>query len=464
MLGALWDNRGRGTLMALVVAGTVAALATRHYLLGLLPGLAVLFLLVLERRPTWGYYLIVGLIPFGAYRGLAGGSGLLRFHWVVGVALVLLVLLHWMPRRVLGGRVESKLWPWLGVFLAASLVAALFSPYPGVAYKHVALLVAAYVFVGVSMIFVSEVGFRRTVPAVIVWSVSASALLAVLGYFANIPFFAEKAVTGGFKRGTGAAPDPNNMSLMIIFALPFALRWWFHARSLRGRCLAAGVCFINVLGIVTTYSRGGALVFCLMLVGFLIQYRRRLQPKYLGLMASGVALLGIFTLVCAPASYWDRLGSLVVGSDRAVSHRASYIPVALDAFGERPLVGHGPGAFPQIYAKTEQAERFQIGDESKERYAHNTYLDVLVGSGLVGLAAFAGILCVALRNFGVATRQARARNDGELAFLIGTYRLSFVVLLVYLLLFSDPYHKYLLLSLALSQVALRTAAPRQSEQ
>lgn len=454
---------GWAIAVLLVVGSSTALLATPYPLLALLPAGLLLSLLTLDHWPTIGYYLIVALIPFGAYRSPAGGSGYLRIHWILGAILVGLAFLHWVPRKAIRRELRSRIWPWFALFVAVRMTSALLSPYPTMAWKHVILLVAAGVFIGVTMIFVTRKGLRQILPTVVVLSVTLSSLLSVVGYFFNIPFFAEKAVTGAFKRGTGAAPDPNNMSLMIVFALPFAFHYFLHARDLARRGLAGVVILINVLAVITTYSRGGALMFGVMLLGLLVEYRHRLRPVYIGLLTCGLALLGVFTVTFAPASYWDRLHSLTQASDPALRQRTAYVVVAMRAFGERPVLGHGPGSFRKIYAQTEYAERFQARDESKERFAHNTYLEVLVGSGIIGLLVFLRILYIAIKNFWVAKQRGGLGESKRSAILMGTYRLSFLIILLYLMIFSDPYHKYMLLCIGLSQVAIREVATPDKE-
>jgi hypothetical protein len=50
------------------------------------------------------------------------------------------------------------------------------------------------------------------------------------------------------------------------------------------------------------------------------------------------------------------------------------------------------------------------------------------------------------------------RGDPAGADLVACYRIGFCVLLIFLLMLSDMYHKYLLLSVGLSQLALWFAA------
>ena len=445
------------------IALTIGVLATPYYPLAVLPALAILSFAVLNRTPQLGYYIIIFLIPFGAYRGLAGEFEYIRLHWIAAFALLLLIFLHHVAKKKIPDAARSGMWGLLVLFLAFTLLSALVSRYPAMSFKHVSLLCVAYLFVFLTMVFVNEKGFRKTLPAVIIWSVSCSSFLSVLGYFFDIPFFAEKVEDGSFKRGTGTAPDPNNMSLMIVFALPFLFHWLLHARRPSKRALAAGLICICLLGLVTTFSRGGALVLCIAFVGLIIEYLSRLRPKHLGLIACGVAVLLVIAAVVVPPSYWERQKSLVEADDRAIGRRASYIIVAFDMFNERPLLGHGPGTFREYYATTSHAERFQGTGESKRRFAHNTYLEVLTGTGILGIAIFGSVILLAWRSLTKAKHIALQNNDTELAVLVGSYRLSFAVLLIYLLLFSDVYHKYLLLALGFSQVAPRVVNRHKQE-
>ena len=126
-----------------------------------------------------------------------------------------------------------------------------------------------------------------------------------------------------------------------------------------------------------------------------------------------------------------------------------------DAFKQNPFLGSGPGTFRDIFSISNYARLFEREGGTNRRFAHNTYLEVLVGTGFMGLLIFFLILWRALRNFHLARRYFQLFNNEEMVSMIRAYQLSFISLLIYLLMFSNTYHKYLLLSFALSQVALR---------
>ena len=65
-------SRSAYALFVLLIVGTsVALLATPYYKFAVLPGVLLLLMLLLGRYPQAGFYLIVFLIPFDAYRALS---------------------------------------------------------------------------------------------------------------------------------------------------------------------------------------------------------------------------------------------------------------------------------------------------------------------------------------------------------------------------------------------------------
>ena len=92
--------------------------------------------------------------------------------------------------------------------------------------------------------------------------------------------------------------------------------------------------------------------------------------------------------------------------------------------------------------------------DDTQRYAHNTYLEFLIGSGILGFLLFLIILMITIRNFLKSRKNFLLQGRQDMVSLVSSYQLSFVSLIIYLLIFSDMYHKYLFVSLALSQVAL----------
>jgi O-antigen ligase len=78
-----------------------------------------------------------------------------------------------------------------------------------------------------------------------------------------------------------------------------------------------------------------------------------------------------------------------------IGERVIYIRNATELAVERPLFGHGTGAFREAYARKVAGRSGREGLQTKD--PHNAYLSVAVQQGLVGLAVFLALLGVALR-------------------------------------------------------------------
>ena len=224
------------------------------------------------------------------------------------------------------------------------------------------------------------------------------------------------------------------------------------------------VLVVNLGAVVATFSRGGALVLAFALLLMLWEFRRLIAPRNLGLLLGLGGLAVAAFLVLSPESYTQRIQSIHTAEDLPMRRRASYLVAARELVAERPLLGSGPNTFASRYEQTEIGRMFKREDESGKRKAHNTYVEVLVGSGVIGLTLFLAIIFCALKSFGWAQRIFLATGRPEMALLTTAYRISFLTLLVYFLIYSEVNHKYLLVSLAVSQVALRLAQTPVSKQ
>ncbi len=445
----------RYTIPAMLVVASLALLASPFPFLAPLPGLGLLALLWFGRRTMLPYlfYGIVLLIPFGAYRGLSGQFSLVRLHWIFAIALAAFVSLRILFRKRIPTEVrEGKFWATVFLFYIVNVFAALGSKFPETSARFMFLLAAGYLLVALGMIVVDQKGFTKTLPRVIAGSVFVSSFLAVLGYVFHLGLFLSP-LSG---RAVGGSPEPNNMSLMIIYSLPLVVYFLLTARRAGVRLALLLAIAINVTAVIATFSRGGALVLAFSAVLMLWEFRRRIAPRNFGLLLGLGGLAVAALLLFSPESYSRRIGSIRAADDFPMRRRASYLAVTPELVADRPLLGSGPDTFAPRYAETETGRSFKRkSDKSAKRDAHNTYIEVLVGSGIIGLVLFLSILIYSLKSFNLAQRQFSAKGWSQMALLTTAYRTSYLTLLVYLLILSEVNHKYLLVSLAVSQVALR---------
>lgn len=437
----------------LIVLISAGLLTTPFYYFALLIGPVILLLLLFGRNPQAGYYLILFWIPYDAYSEFKGYEFLSTVRFV-GFWLLIVILFNFLlnKKSSYSYNIQSNLWPWLLIFFLVSFVSALMSDYVYISLQNLGPQLIAYIFFAMSLIFISRKGFYKTLPIVIIASVSINSILTLVGQFLEVSYF---SYVGSVRRGIGGATNPNELSFIIIFSLPLLAHWFFSSRSLFEKNLAVVLFIINAVGIVATYSRGGGIGLAIVFFLIFIEHFRRFRPKYIGFVGSFIAVVILMSVIFVPPSYWERQTGYEFKEDSSLGSRRSFLYAGWDFFKENPIIGSGPGTFREKYQVTNYASQFAREAGPVKFGAHNVYIEYLVGQGLVGFFIFLVILLLTLKNFAIAKNHFQAYGNIEMASLVGAYRIFFISMTYFFIVLHSSYHKYFWVSLALSQVALR---------
>jgi O-antigen ligase len=146
----------------------------------------------------------------------------------------------------------------------------------------------------------------------------------------------------------------------------------------------------------------------------------------------GIAITGLVALIIAGAiwgeSAWDHFTSSDLGTPtsltEASSHgRSQFWDVALEAFGEKPLLGHGAGTYQFAW---DQLRPIQMTNTQ----AHSLYLQALDELGIVGGVLALGMVLAMLWIGFTAWRAAGGRERELYAVLLGV-SLAFAVGVAY---------------------------------
>ncbi len=146
-------------------------------------------------------------------------------------------------------------------------------------------------------------------------------------------------------------------------------------------------------GMYFAKSRGGLLGGLVMGTVLLLVARPRFG--FTAVAVGGTLIAGgLFSLLLIYG--WDgALTSLVPGRAEAVLDRLIIWGRALEVFADSPLTGVGFGGFKDaVYAHGGINLNVPLGYESL--HCHNTYLEVLTGTGLLGFTAYIGFLLACL--------------------------------------------------------------------
>lgn len=223
----------------------------------------------------------------------------------------------------------------------------------------------------------------------------------------------------------GALGAPNFYAMILIVLVPLALDRFWNAQKWILRLLAAWALTVCTLATIFTFSRGGFLGLCFVL---LIMFLRR-PPRPATLLVSLVVLMGILQFV--PANYTPRLSTIRyllpasgedARTDNSFRGRTSEGTVAWQMFMDHPILGVGLSNYNYFYQ--EYSRPLGLDDRRQERSAHNLYLEIAAETGLIGLMVFGAIIWSAIQGMR-RTHQLLVATDREdianmvWAFLVG---------------------------------------------
>ncbi len=185
--------------------------------------------------------------------------------------------------------------------------------------------------------------------------------------------------------------DPNDLALTLALSLPMSyyltlrtkgpIRWIYRTQII----MAIGTTFL-------TASRGGT--FCMMIALSLILWTLPSLPvrNRIGIMAV-VMVTAVGAVALVPATTWKRLGSAAAEvSEGTLNSRTVLWQAGLNEFREKPFGGIGAGAYPEASAKV-------IGRPwAFVAVAHNSFISVMVETGVIGLALFGCVLSLLYRS------------------------------------------------------------------
>jgi O-antigen ligase len=268
-----------------------------------------------------------------------------------------------------------------------------------------------------------------------------------------IEFFQTRTVRVHDIRVRGVLDDPNDFAAAMVVVVMVGLYLFRAARDWHAK-LAVGVMVgIVVAAIVLSGSRGGLVSFAVVAVLFVWRQPRRTQ------LLGALAAIALLSFPFWPESTRQRL-RLQPPDETATSQefevaqssarrRASYHVFGASLIAEQPLLGYGIGTFGRYYPESEFA-RFDnpLREEDFSRVAHNTYLEVAVGSGLVGLGFYLLMFFVSWYHLHKVGRQAP--RGSFLWAAASAFELALIGLMISNLFLSIQHFKYLWLSVGMS--------------
>jgi O-antigen ligase len=193
-----------------------------------------------------------------------------------------------------------------------------------------------------------------------------------------------------YRRYAADGFDPNDFALTLALSIPMSYSLALRAQGRKAWFYWAQLGLV-CLSVLLSASRTGFLASCMAasIVPLTFDYTRRKQKLLLvtGLIAAALGLAAV-----VPASSWQRLAT--IGSEvqsGSLNDRGTIWRAGFEVYRENWFGGVGSGAYPR---SVEPA----LGWPSDWLIvAHNTFLSVLVETGIVGFLLFAAFLALLVR-------------------------------------------------------------------
>ncbi len=192
-------------------------------------------------------------------------------------------------------------------------------------------------------------------------------------------------------RYQGLMGQPNGMGLVCMMSY-LILAWKYRGGDFRDKALAVGF-FVLAGGMqVLSGSRASTLAAGLGIVIWVLVLRQYTKAFAL----AGVCLLGLFFVTALPKAIPSLQREHLSSQDAEITDltgRMEMWSLAFEVLSARPLFGYGYEVSGSVWSEPQFAKRSFVSEwGSSKTSLHNGYLDVAIGSGILGLVLWVTIL------------------------------------------------------------------------
>jgi O-antigen ligase len=215
----------------------------------------------------------------------------------------------------------------------------------------------------------------------VIWAMVVGGLFPALGTLRN---YHAGVLVDGRAAWVGIFANPNEVAYSLVILLPLAAYlaishgWWV-------RLLLAGIAATYVAAIFVTFSRGG--VIGLLVVMAIFAWRKR------NIWLRAAVILAVAGGLEVAATHWTRTEDFSqIGSDLSFQQRIATSQVGLSMFMDHPWSGVGLGCSVIAWPLYAPRGLYTTG----ALVTHNTFVQVLGETGLVGAIPFLLMLGISL--------------------------------------------------------------------
>jgi putative inorganic carbon (hco3(-)) transporter len=231
---------------------------------------------------------------------------------------------------------------------------------------------------------------------VLVGSIGLSSLYLIKEWIGAVPVYGL-----GYRPGS-VAGDPNVFSASAVTVLPIIVSFVLSLQNGWKRAFCAGCLVLTLVATLLAASRGGFIALVVLLVLQMRDMRHR--GKFIAL-----ALIVLVLFLVSPVSPLDRLLHPTYSDTESSDARLQLWSISFRIIADHPILGVGLWQFSPYMRKY-----CPPGVDLDFHVPHNTYLEVAVELGLVGLALFLAMFFFTILNLSRVRRVARRSGDAFL--------------------------------------------------
>ncbi len=437
-------------VLLVLVAGVVIAYVQVRFspLFALVPVVAIPLGLVIVSHPDWGLMAVLFTIPLEDFYRVGGLPPSFSIIKLLSVGVFGAFLVYFIAFRRHEQLVSAQQNLVISAFVAAILASYFYSIDPPTTLRKALVILRM---VSLYVLVINLVRTERDLRTMVWVLVVSGFICAAYGVYTY--YFLPSDLKGG--RISGTMGDPNEFAGAMVARLPFIVYLWPWSSTRRALTFLSLALVVTLYAIVLSGSRGGFLALALTTLIMVAMQRKR---RLLSVMV--VILAGLLLIAVMPYHIKTRLG-LTGEEDRGAKssqeHRRIFQQFGLRLFLRHPVIGIGFGGFGEAYERSEY--RFLGRSPTSSKWvAHNMYLEIAVGLGLVGMIPFLYLLFITLKDAYVAARAGAA--GGFTADMGRALVAGFAGFLLASVFLSEQFEKTLWVMIAMGVVIARLSQDR----
>ena len=368
--------------IAIIIGSLIISIGTAYLAVNISPILSIAFvlgipaILLFLSRPEYGILLVISILPLEELLNQQGGFSAIKLISAIAFGCAIVNYLLFRPHQRFVRSSQNML---IVLFIVISLLSVFVAISPSRTLERLPKLlrVIALYFIVINFIR-SDKHFH--------WALW---LFVIGGFLSTLYGFFDPAQTTG--RFEGSLGQSNYYALSMVPRIPLALALISSQKKYVNKIFLVIMIMTIGYGIILSGSRGGMLSLGLALILYAVLQNKKVL--WIGLISIFV-IVGIFVM---PQEIKMRVGLIDAPSNsdlgNSTDRRLTYQVYGADLFQQHPILGIGLDGFAEAYAQSEY--RFNIQSKSL-RVAHNTYLEIAAGTGVIGLLVFLSILGSAL--------------------------------------------------------------------